>query len=149
MMFAVYFEVTNKYVRVKVLLAIDTYTLALHRKTLLVIRSHIIPRRYAFSLRVSCGRESKGDTLCLPQRNHCLLLFCKAGQKPAFPLNQPFRMNKPHPMSLHFVPCLLVSSCAVSKSKMSKRYTSSHCRTRRTETNRSIPCSNSFNPLSQ
>lgn len=62
--------------RVKVLLAIDTYTLALHSETPLVIRSCIIPHSYDLSLRVSCGRETRRHT-CLLQSNPTRLLCCQ------------------------------------------------------------------------
>ena len=62
--------------RVKVLLAIDTYTLALHSETPLVIRSCIIPHSYELSLRVSCGRETRRHT-CLLQSNPIRLLCCQ------------------------------------------------------------------------
>jgi hypothetical protein len=66
MKFAVYFEVEKN--RVGCVAAVtDNITLALDSETPLLIRSHIIPLGYAFSLRVSLLSEDKGDTLCLSQ----------------------------------------------------------------------------------
>ncbi|SRR6266567_2201283 len=80
----------QKNIRVKVLLTIDTNTLALHSETPLVIRSYIIPHSYGLSLRVSCVSESKGDTLCLPHSYPNLNMCCNRAV--------------PHP---HLVFCLL------------------------------------------
>lgn len=69
-------EGEQKNIRVKVLLVIDTHTLALHSEIPLVIRSLIIPQAPANRLRVSYASVNKGDTLCLPQKNPTLVSCC-------------------------------------------------------------------------
>jgi site-specific DNA recombinase len=54
----------------------DTNTLALDSETPLPIRSSIILQSYALSKCVSYSRESKGDTLCLPQRTPIRIGCC-------------------------------------------------------------------------
>jgi hypothetical protein len=69
-------EGEQKNIRAKVQFVPDTKALALHRKTLLVIRSCIIPHSYSLSLCVSHVSDNKGDTLCLPRGNLTLALCC-------------------------------------------------------------------------
>ncbi len=80
--FRVYLRGNKKIESGVLLLVADNITLALDSETPLLIRSHIIPPSYAFSLRVSLLRENKGDTLCLPQKYPNLLLCCNQPAPP-------------------------------------------------------------------
>jgi len=81
MRYRVYLEVQEN-MSDDVALGHDNITLALDNETPLLIRSYIILRSYAFSLRVSMLRENKGDTLCLPQMYRNRLACCNKAQPP-------------------------------------------------------------------